>query len=187
MDSLACDGLGIPCALCGVLVRHGSGCGIYLWRELYGAGEKAGQGSRETAAEVAEKIRKIEERDERLGYTYRINLADPSIFSKNGADRSIGQIFRDNGVRWAEAWNAKGSRINGAQEIIRLLAEDKLKIFATCKHWLRTVPALPPGRTQPRRCGHYGRRPCVGCHALWGHEASSLSRKRTGDRQPDRR
>lgn len=91
------------------------GC-IYLWRELYGAGEKAGQGSREGAAEVARKIKRIEEHDNRLGYEYRLNLADPSIFSKNGTDRSIGQIFRDNGVRWLEAWNAKGSRVNGAQE-----------------------------------------------------------------------
>lgn len=124
------------------------GC-IYLWRELYGAGEKAGQGSREDAADVARKIRKIEERDERFGYEYRINLADPSIFSKNGTDRSIGQIFRDNSVRWTEAWNAKGSRVNGAQEIIRLLAEDKLKIFKTCKHWLRTVPSLPPDELNP--------------------------------------
>ena len=124
------------------------GC-IYLWRELYGAGEKAGQGSREGAAEVARKIKRIEEHDSRLGYEYRLNLADPSIFSKNGTDRSIGQIFRDNGVRWLEAWNARGSRVNGAQEIIRLLAEDKLKIFRTCKHWLRTVPGLPPDELNP--------------------------------------
>ena len=124
------------------------GC-IYLWRELYGAGEKAGQGSMEQAADVARKIRRIEERDERFGYEYRINLADPSIFSKNGTDRSIGQIFRDNSVRWIEAWNAKGSRVNGAQEIIRLLAEGKLKIFRTCKHWLRTVPSLPPDELNP--------------------------------------
>ena len=124
------------------------GC-IYLWRELYGAGEKAGQGSMETAVDVARKIRKIEERDERFGYEYRINLADPAIFSKIGTDRSIGQIFRDEGVRWQEAWNAKGSRVNGAQEIIRLLAEEKLRIFKTCKHWLRTVPGLPPDELNP--------------------------------------
>lgn len=124
------------------------GC-IFLWRELYGAGEKAGQGSMENAVDVARKVKQIEEHDERLGYTYRLNLADPSIFSKNGTDRSIGQIFKDNGVRWLEAWNARGSRVNGAQEIIRLLAEDKLKIFKTCKHWLRTVPGLPPDALNP--------------------------------------
>lgn len=122
---------------------------IYLWRELYGAGEKPGRGSQETAVDVARKIKAIEERDERFGYEYRMNLADPAIFAKTGADRSIGQIFKDEGVRWQEAWNAKGSRVNGAQEIIRLLSEDKLKIFSTCKHWLRTVPSLPPDENNP--------------------------------------
>lgn len=124
------------------------GC-IYLWRELYGAGERAGQGSRESAEKVAAKIRQIEQRDERFGYDYRINLADPSIFAKNGTDRSIGQIFRDEGIRWQPAWNAKGSRVNGAQEIIRLLSQGKLKIFSTCKHWLRTVPCLLPDELNP--------------------------------------
>lgn len=122
---------------------------IYLWRELYGAGEKPGKGSQEQAADVAKKIRKIEEHDSRLGYEYRLNLADPSIFSKNGTDRSIGQIFRDNKVKWLPAWNARGSRVNGAQEIIRLLSEGKLKVFRTCKHWLRTVPCIPPDELNP--------------------------------------
>lgn len=121
----------------------------YIWRELYGAGEKPGSGTRHNAAEVAKRIKKIEEHDQRLGYEYKMNLADPSIFSKIGADRSIGQIFRENSVNWVEAWNAKGSRVNGAQEIIRLLAEDKLKVFSTCKHWLRTVPSISPDESNP--------------------------------------
>ena len=128
------------------------GC-IYIWRELYGAGDKEGEGSKETAAQVANKIKVIEERDERLGYEYRMSLADPSIFAdalrQYGINRSIGQIFRDNGVIWQPAWNAKGSRENGAQEIIRLLSEDKLKVFDTCKHWLRTVPSIQPDETNP--------------------------------------
>lgn len=118
------------------------GC-IYMWRELYGAGEKLGEGSREQAGEVARKVKAIEEHDERNGYEYRMNLADPSIFSKNGTNNTVGSTFRAGGVKWQEAWNAKGSRVNGAQEIIRLLSENKLKVFSTCKHWLRTVPSLP--------------------------------------------
>jgi len=121
----------------------------YIWRELYGAGEKEGEGSREDAGKVARKIKALEEYDERMGYEYRMNLADPAIFSKIGADRSIGQIFRETGVKWQEAWNAKGSRVNGAQEIIRLLAEDKLKVFSTCKHWIRTIPTLAPDDNNP--------------------------------------
>jgi hypothetical protein len=115
----------------------------YLWRELYGAGERDNTGTREDAAVIAKRIVEIERHDARLGYTYRQNLADPSIFSRIGADRSIGQIFKEHGVRWQPAWNGPRSRVNGAQEIIRLLSEDRLKVFSTCKHWLRTVPALP--------------------------------------------
>ncbi|MCX8567047.1 MAG: Terminase-like family protein [Glomeribacter sp. 1016415] len=121
----------------------------YIWRELYGYGGKDNTGTREDAAAVAKRIKTIEEHDARLGYDYRQNLADPSIFSKIGADRSIGQIFKESGIRWQEAWNGPRSRVNGAQEIIRLLSEDRLKVFSTCKHWIRTIPALPPDHMNP--------------------------------------
>lgn len=121
----------------------------YIWRELYGAGERENTGTREHAAAVAKKIQAIEQHDARLGYAYRQNLADPSIFSQQGADRSIGQIFREQGVVWQPAWNGPRSRVNGAQEIIRLLSEDRLKVLSTCRHWLRTVPALPADSLNP--------------------------------------
>ena len=105
------------------------------------------------AAKVARKVRAIEEHDARMGYEYRMNLADPAIFADGvrqyGMSRSIGQIFAECGVRWQPAWNAKGSRVNGAQEIIRLLSEGKLKVFSTCKHWLRTVPSIQPSDNNP--------------------------------------
>ncbi len=121
----------------------------YIWRELYGYGGKENTGTREDAVTVAKKIQEIEAHDERLGYDYRQNLADPSIFSRIGADRSVGQVFRERGVFWQPAWNAQHSRVNGAQEIIRLLSEDRLKVFSTCKHWLRTVPSLATNTTNP--------------------------------------
>ena len=123
---------------------------IYIWRELYGIDQDMPNvGSKEDAGEVAEKIKGIEKHDERNGYTYRMNLADPSIFSNIGASRSIGQIFRDHGVRWVPAWNAKGSRVNGWQEIVRLLAEGRLRIFRTCKNLIRTLPVLTPDDNNP--------------------------------------
>lgn len=124
---------------------------FYVWRELYGMSpdETPNVGSKEDAATVARKVKIIRDRDERMGYEYRMCLADPAIFSKIGADRSIGQIFRENGVVWLPAWNAKGSRANGAQEVIRLLAEGRLKFFSTCKHCIRTLPALTPDDNNP--------------------------------------
>lgn len=126
------------------------GC-IYVWRELYGAGEKEGEGTKEPADKVAMKVRKIEEHDERLGYEYRMNLADPSIFSNIGTERTIGKIFAEKGVRWQPAWNGKGSVANGSQEIFRLLGEGKLKIFSTCKHLIRTLPAIGPDELDPEK------------------------------------
>lgn len=121
----------------------------YVWRELYGCTDRPNEGTRESAAEVARKIHEIEKHDERLGRTMRYSLADPSIFTNHGAERSIGGIFRDAGVKWLPAWNGRGSRANGAQEIIRLLSEGRLKVFSTCRHWLRTIPALAPDDVNP--------------------------------------
>lgn len=117
---------------------------IYRWRELYGYGGKADVGTREEASAVAAKIKLIEKHDERFGYEYRQCPADSSIFSNIGAERSIGRIFRDHGVKWVEAYKAPRSRINGAQLIIELLRAGKFKVFRNCKHWIRTVPALMP-------------------------------------------
>lgn len=123
---------------------------FYVWRELYGMSpDEPNVGTKEDAGTVARKVRAYMERDERMGYEYRMNLADPAIFSKIGADRSIGQIFRENGVKWQPAWNARGSRINGAGEIVRLLAEGRLKFFSSCKHCIRTLPALTPDDYNP--------------------------------------
>ena len=122
---------------------------IYRWRELYGWGGKANVGSREEASAVAKKIKEIEEHDERLGYEYRQNPADSAIFAQIGAERSIGKIFRDCGVKWGEASKGPRSRVNGAQLIVELLQAKKLKVFRTCKHFIRTVPALMPDENNP--------------------------------------
>ena len=122
---------------------------VYIWRELYGWGGKANVGSREEASAVAKKIVEIEKRDERMGYEYRMNPADSAIFAQTGAQQSIGQIFRKAGVKWAECGKGPRSRVTGAQLIVEMLRTGKLKVFRTCKHWIRTVPALMPDENNP--------------------------------------
>lgn len=119
------------------------GC-IYLWRELYGYGGKADVGTREDAKEVGKKVAKIEEHDERMGYEYRQCPADASIFADQGHQKTIAKLFREAGIKWVESFKGPRSRVNGAQLIVQLLREGKLKVFRSCKHWIRTVPALMP-------------------------------------------
>lgn len=123
---------------------------FFVWRELYGIdADQPNVGSKEDAMAVARKIKQIEKRDDRYGYEYHMDLADPAIFSKIGANQSIGQIFRSQGIRWLPAWNAAGSRVNGAQMIVNLLAEGRLKFFKSCTHCIRTIPQLPPSDFNP--------------------------------------
>lgn len=122
---------------------------VYIWRELYGWGGKANVGTREQASAVAKKIKDIEQHDERLGYEYRMNPADSAIFAEIGSSKSIGKIFRDNGIKWVEAYKGPRSRINGAQLVVEMLKSGRLKVFKTCRHWIRTVPALMPDDNNP--------------------------------------
>ena len=123
---------------------------IYVWREMYGQdGDLPNVGAKHDAKEVARRVKEIEKHDHRYGYEYKMNLADPSIFTKIGTENSIGGIFKNSGVKWLPAWNAKGSRRLGAQTIVQLLAEGRLKVFNTCKNVIRTVPTLPPDDYDP--------------------------------------
>lgn len=121
----------------------------YRWRELYGAGQKEGEGNREDVPAVCKKIKEIEKHDERLGYEYRQNVADSAIFSNIGNEKTIAQLFRKHGIKWLPSFKGRGSRVNGAQVIVQLLREDKLKVFSSCKHWIRTVPILMPDELRP--------------------------------------
>ncbi|MDQ2150070.1 terminase family protein [Alcaligenaceae bacterium C4P045] len=125
------------------------GC-YYRWRELYGFGGKANVGTREDAAQVARRIVAIEKEagDSRYGYEYRQNIADPAIFGDTGVINTPARLFRDNKVIWQPAAGGRNSRVAGAQTVVELLNSDRLKIFETCAHWIRTVPALMPDQNR---------------------------------------
>jgi len=52
-------------------------------------------------------------------------------------------------VRWVECGKGPRSRVIGAQLLVELLKTGKFKVFKTCKHWIRTVPALMPDDNNP--------------------------------------
>lgn len=121
----------------------------YVWREMYGYGGKADVGTREEASTVARKIVEREKHDEKMGYEYRNNVADSAIFAEIGAHKSIAGIFRQQGVKWQPCYKGPRSRVIGAQLVVELLRNDKLRIFRTCKHLIRTMPALMPDENNP--------------------------------------
>jgi hypothetical protein len=75
-------------------------------------------------------------------------VADSAIFMRDGRQKSVADVFADYGVMWESSAKGPGSRIQGLQEIVDRLANENLKVFNTCKHWLRTVPSLP---SDPKR------------------------------------
>jgi len=121
----------------------------YITGELYGWGGKPNVGTGETASEVASKVVEYELEMLRSGVKLVKNPADSSIWSNVGSDLSVEDHFRDRGVIWHQADKAKGSRINGAHELVSMLKEEKLKVFSSCYHWLRTVPSIPRSSKNP--------------------------------------
>ncbi len=122
---------------------------IYHIRELYGcAADRGGQplpntGVGWTAARIAQEIKRIEEEDPNLCGRHIRGVADPAIFQRNGGE-SVGEIMEKNGVYWDRGDN---TRLAGKQQYHNRLAmgtdgRPMLYVFSTCRHFIRTVPAL---------------------------------------------
>lgn len=135
---------------------------IYRYRELYGYGGKANVGTRQTAAQVAAEVIKLEAVERRMGITFSRNPADSNIWHSDGTEQTVAELFSreqrvelDNGrkvsdrVRWVPASKGPGSRVATAQLVITALQERRLKVFNTCRHFLRTVPVLMPDEDNP--------------------------------------
>jgi len=131
----------------------------YIWREMYGiALDDKGVpipnvGSKETPDKVAKRIADREKHDERVGITIGPSFTGPDLFAKAGGQYGVqnthAEIFRKQGIKFRPAWAGKGSRAAKAMEIMRLLENDQLAVFDTCRHWLRTVPTIGPSDDDP--------------------------------------
>lgn len=127
---------------------------LFRIAEWYGWNGKANQGLNYTADKIAKGIL---EREKRLGLLGRVvpGPADSSIY-----DTENGNCIADDmaliGVRWIKANKSPGSRIQGWQQLRKLLSnslqspmeEPGIFIFSNCVHgFIRTVPVLPRDET----------------------------------------
>ena len=116
---------------------------MYRIRELYGCTGVPNVGVKWTAQEVAKKIREIETTDENIKGRRVWALADPAIFAQDGGE-SIADMMTKEGVYFDKADH---TRIAGKMQMHYRFAFDEeekpmLYIFNTCRHFIRTIPAL---------------------------------------------
>lgn len=116
---------------------------MYRIRELYGCTGVPNVGVKWTAQEVARKIREIETTDENIKGRRVWALADPAIFAQDGGE-SIADMMAKEGVFFDKADH---TRIAGKMQMHYRFAFDveekpMLYIFNTCRHFIRTIPAL---------------------------------------------
>jgi hypothetical protein len=96
-----------------------------------------------TVQQLAEKICEIEEEDERIAGKHVYGVADPAIFASDGGP-SIAEQMEEYGIYFDKAEN---KRIPGKMQCHYRLAFDEdgipmFYVFNTCKHFIRTIPAL---------------------------------------------
>ena len=116
---------------------------MYRVRELYGCTETPNEGVRWEPMKIAAKILEIERGDPNLKGRNIIGIADPSIFDESRGE-SVGAMLERGGVYFDRADN---TRIAGKMQVHNRLAFDEngipmLYVFSTCRHFIRTVPAL---------------------------------------------
>ena len=121
---------------------------LYRIRELYGCTGTPNEGVRWEPQEIARQIKRIESEDINLKGKYINGIADPSIFDESRGE-SVGVMMERQGVFFEKADN---TRIAGKMQLHNRLAFDDsgipmLYVFSTCKHFIRTVPALVYSQT----------------------------------------
>ena len=116
---------------------------LYRIREYYGCTGTPNVGLQMEPAEVARKIRQIEEDDPNLKNRKILRVGDPAIWGSDGTE-SIGALMERERVYFQKGDHA---RIDGKMQVHHRLAFDEqgvpmLYVFDTCRHFIRTVPAL---------------------------------------------
>lgn len=117
---------------------------LYAIRELYGTNGTPNEGCKWHPSQIAKEIARIEKDDPQMqGHGTIRGIADPSIWDASRGE-SIATMMEREGVYWSPGDN---KRIPGKQQMHWRLAFDEegypmFYVFRTCKHIIRTVPAL---------------------------------------------
>lgn len=116
---------------------------MYRIRELYGCTGTPNEGVKWEPARIAKEIRRIEQDDPNLKGRAITGIADPAI-RKAEMGESVEEIMARGGVYFSPGDH---QRIAGKMQLHHRMAFDEtgrpmLYIFSTCKHCIRTIPAL---------------------------------------------
>lgn len=116
---------------------------LYRIRELYGCTGQPNVGVRWEPARVAREIRRIESEDPNLAHRRIYGVADPAIFASDGGE-SVADAMAKCQVYWDRGDH---KRLPGKMQLHQRLAFDSrgvpmLYVFHTCRHFIRTLPAL---------------------------------------------
>lgn len=116
---------------------------MYRFREMYGCTGEADRGVEWTVQRVANEIRHIEETDAQLKGRQITGIADPAIWQEDGGE-SIAETMQRQRVYFHKADH---KRLPGKMQChYRLAFNDegvpRFYVFNTCKHFIRTIPAL---------------------------------------------
>jgi hypothetical protein len=123
--------------------RHGGQNRLYVIRELYGCTGTPNVGVKQEPTEVARAIKAIEADDPNLRGRVIHRVGDPAIWGSDGTE-SIGSLMERERVLFDKGNHA---RIDGKMQFHHRFRFDEygqplLYVFNTCKHFIRTIPAL---------------------------------------------
>jgi hypothetical protein len=116
---------------------------MYRFRELYGCTGEADTGVEWTVQELGMKLRELEDTDPKLVGRKIFGVADPAIW-KNDGGPSIAEQLEEYGIYFDRGDH---NRLPGKMQCHYRLAMNEeglpmFYVFNTCKHFIRTIPAL---------------------------------------------
>ena len=157
---------------------------VIRYRELYGWGGRANVGARWPVPKVARALKRINAEHERPDANWALNVADRSMWNEDGRAKggSVALEFSQAGVEFERGPGGHGSRVATLGLLVSRLHDDTFLVCRRCKHWLRTVPLLPPDETHPEDIDTEAEDHAMDetRYALWSWEAYA-------DSAPDRR